>query len=126
MPAFKRGVRPEHKPGGYPRMSCGPQRNKFVHTLVAEAMMGRKLKRDEHVHHKDGDVKNPHWTNLLVIDERTHGAVSTRQYWYLKQKYSLEDAAWRAFFDVTGKTYDEYVWPITDCEALQASTSARS
>jgi hypothetical protein len=101
--AFKTGVTPEHKPGGYPRMSCGPQVNKFVHILVAEARLGRKLRPDEHIHHKDGDTKNPHWTNLLVLDSSTHGAVSNRQYWYLKQKYSREDAAWNAYFDITGR-----------------------
>lgn len=89
-------------------MSCGPQRDVFVHILVAEGMIGRKLKADEHVHHKDGDTKNPHPTNLLVLDATTHNAVSNRQYWYLKQKYSREEAAWRAFLEVTGKTYDEY------------------
>lgn len=100
---FKTGVTPEHKPGGYPRMSCGPQVNKFVHVLVVEGMLGRKLLPHETIHHKDGDVKNPHWSNLLVIDVRTHGAVSAKQHWYLKQKYSREEAAWKAYFDVTGK-----------------------
>jgi HNH endonuclease len=106
MPAFKHGVS-EHSNGGYPRMSCGPQRHTFVHILIAEAMLGRKLRADEHVHHKDGDTKNPHWSNLLVLDETTHNAVSNRQYWYLKQRLSKEEASWRAYFDVTGKTYDE-------------------
>ena len=106
MPAFKNGVH-EHSNGGYPRMSCGPQRDTLVHILVAEGMLGRKLRPDEHVHHMDGDTKNPHWSNLLVLDETTHNAVSNRQYWYLKQKLSKEEAAWRAYFDVTGKTYDE-------------------
>lgn len=107
MPPFKHGVAPEHKPGGYPRMSCGPQRSKFVHVLVMEARLGRELKPSETIHHKDGNTKNPHWTNLLVIDVRTHGAVSSRQHWYLKQKFSREDAAWKAYFDVTGMTYGE-------------------
>lgn len=103
MAPFRYGVTPEHKPGGYPRMSCGPQVNKFVHVLVAEARLGRPLKDNEHVHHKDGDTKNPHWTNLLVLKDEIHNAVSNRQYWYLKQKYSREDAAWHAYFDVTGR-----------------------
>jgi DNA-binding XRE family transcriptional regulator len=34
--------------------------------------------------------------------------VSNRQYWYLKQKYAREEAAWRAFLDVTGQTYAEW------------------
>lgn len=97
---FKTGVTPEHKPGGYPRMSCGPQVNKFVHVLVAEAMLGRELRDDEHVHHKDGDVKNPHPSNLVVLKDSVHNAVSNRQRWYLKQKFSREEAAYLAYFDV--------------------------
>lgn len=34
--------------------------------------------------------------------------MSNRQYWYLKQKYAREEAAWRAFLDVTGQTYAEW------------------
>jgi hypothetical protein len=108
MAAFKHGVCKEHKPGGYPRMSCGPQRDKFVHTLVAEAMLRRPLRKDEHIHHKDGDTRNPAWGNLLILGADIHNAVSNRQYWYLKQKYSKERAAWWAYFDVTGETYEEY------------------
>lgn len=108
MPPFRFGVTPEHKPGGYPRMSCGPQVNKFVHVLVAQAKIGRELRPDEHVHHKDGDTKNPHPDNLLVMKDEIHNAVSNRQYWYLKQKFAREDAAWMAFFDITGQTYAEF------------------
>lgn len=108
MPPFKFGVTPEHKPGGYPRMSCGPQVNKFVHVLVAEAKLGRPLFKNEHVHHKDGDTKNPHSDNLLVLKDEIHNAVSIRQYHYLKLKFAREDAAWKAFFDVTGQSYDDY------------------
>lgn len=108
MPAFNYGVTKEHKPGGYPRMSCGPCVDIFVHILVAQAKIGRPLHKDEHVHHKDGDTKNPHPDNLLVLKDEIHNAVSNRQYWYLKQKFAREDAAWRAFFDVTGQTYAEY------------------
>jgi len=105
MPTFSGGVS-EHSNGGYLVITAGPLRNQMVHRVVAAGMLGRPLRKDEHVHHKDGDVKNPHPTNLLVLDEKTHNAVSNRQYWYLKQKYSREDAAWKAYFDVTGKTYD--------------------
>ncbi len=108
MAAFKTGVTPEHKPGGYPRMSGGPQVNKFVHILVAEAWLRRPLRKDEHVHHKDGNTRNPVWTNLLILGESVHGAVSVRQYYYLKQKYSAERAAYWAYFDVTGETYAGY------------------
>lgn len=108
MPAeFKGGVS-VHSNGGYLKITSGPLRDKLVHTVVAEGMLGRPLRDDEHVHHKDGDTKNPHWTNLLVVGRDVHNAVSNRQYWYLKQGYRREDAAWRAFFDVTGQTYQEW------------------
>ena len=92
---------------GYLRLSAGPCRNKYVHILIAEGMLGRALKKDEHVHHIDGNTKNPRWTNLLVLGESVHNAVSSKQYWYLKQKYSREDAAWWAYFDSTGETPTE-------------------
>jgi hypothetical protein len=116
MAAFAGGVH-EHTNGGYLRISAGPCRNALVHILVAEGMLGRKLKPDEHVHHKDGNERNPHWSNLLVLGEAIHNAVSNRQYFYLKQKYKREEAAWRAFLDVTGKTYKE--WEDTSFEPAE-------
>lgn len=118
MPPFSGGVH-EHANGGYLRISAGPLRNTLVHVIVAEAKLGRRLRKDEHVHHKDGDTRNPHPDNLLVIGEAIHNAVSLRQYWYLKQKYAREEAAWRAFFDVTGKTYAEYEDPSFNVEELE-------
>lgn len=110
MPKFKGGTS-VHSNGGYLKVTAGRCRDQLVHIMVAEAMLGRKLRKDEHVHHKDGDVKNPVWTNLIVMDGSVHNAVSRRQYWYLKQKLSREEAAWRAYFDVTGKTYDSLPMP---------------
>lgn len=102
---------------GYPRISGGPMRGKYVHIMVAEGMLGRELRKDEVVHHINGDTSNPRWTNLLVIGKETHDAVSRRQYWYLKQKFAREDAAWRAYFDVTGETPKE-AW---DAQSLKAT-----
>jgi hypothetical protein len=121
---FRGGVSEDSKK--YLVVKAGPCRDVRVHILVAEAMLRRKLKKDEHVHHRDGDEKNPRWTNLLVIDHTTHGAVSSRQYWYLKQKYSREEAAWRAFEDVTGKTYDQYsaAFDVAELEAQDVQNSA--
>lgn len=102
MAAFAGGTS-THSNGGYIKFTAGPLRNKLAHVEIAEAMLGRELRDDETVHHKDGNTKNPHWRNLKVIDVNTHNAVSNRQYWYLKQKFSREDAAWRAYFDITGE-----------------------
>src|SRR6185437_15159882 len=51
----------------YLRISAGPLRGKYVHTLVAEAKIGRKLTRDETVEHQDGDGLNPSPDNLIVV-----------------------------------------------------------
>lgn len=52
---------------GYPRISAGPLRNVYVHTLVAEAKIGRKLTADEVVDHIDGNKLNCAPENLRVI-----------------------------------------------------------
>ena len=103
---FKHGTT-LHQNGEYPRLSVGPQRYRYIHVLVAEGMLQRSLRPDERVHHVDGDVKNPKWENLIILDKKIHNAVSSRQYYYLKQKYNSERAAWWAYFDVTGETPDE-------------------
>lgn len=70
---------------GYPRISAGPYRNVRVHTLVAEAMLGRPLEKHEDVDHfPDPSKLNCHWTNLRVIDHRTHGYVSSAQAQFMR------------------------------------------
>lgn len=52
----------------YLRISAGPLRGKYVHVLVAEAMLGRPLDPDrEEVDHLDGNGLNPVFTNLQVV-----------------------------------------------------------
>lgn len=69
---------------GYLRVSAGPLRNKYIHRIVAAAMLGRELRVDEDVHHKDFDKTNFHWTNLVVMGHRDHTWVSSKQHWYMK------------------------------------------
>lgn len=58
-----------NRPSGVPRLriKAGPQRDKYVHTLVAEAMLGRYLRADETVEHVDGNSLNNEWTNLRIV-----------------------------------------------------------
>lgn len=74
---------------GYLRISAGPLRGTRVHTLVAMAKLGRKLRHDEAVHHKDGNKLNPHPDNLEIMHLREHNALSIRQYWanVIKPRY---------------------------------------
>lgn len=51
----------------YLLINAGPQRGMRVHTLVAEAILGRELEKDETVEHRDGDGLNNRWTNIRVV-----------------------------------------------------------
>jgi hypothetical protein len=97
MAKFSGGTRVDSK--GYLVIKAGPQRDVRVCTLILEAKLGRKLKKDEDVHHKDGNKLNCDPNNLEALGHAAHGAVSNNQRMFLKQKYSREEAEWNARFD---------------------------
>lgn len=82
MPPFKNGVtvvrphgkmRKDGKPRKgtrYLRISAGPMRGCYVHDLIMEAKLGRKLEGDETVEHQDGDGLNVDLGNLFVVTKR--------------------------------------------------------
>lgn len=51
----------------YIRVCSGPQRDQYVHTLVLEAKLGRKLGPDETTEHKDGNGLNNDPANLIAV-----------------------------------------------------------
>lgn len=53
---------------GYLQITAGPQRGIYVHRLVMEAKLGRKLRPDEEVHH------NPNHDPLDCRPENLHVA----------------------------------------------------
>jgi hypothetical protein len=83
MPKFKNGTHVnktrQFKRGGakvqYLRIKAGPQRDMYVHKLVAEAKLGRELRDDETVEHEDGDTLNNRWTNLKVVSRPENTAL---------------------------------------------------
>lgn len=48
-------------------MCAGPEVDRYVHQLIAEAMMGRELLEHEAVDHRDGNGLNPAPWNLRVM-----------------------------------------------------------
>lgn len=42
------------------------------HRIVAEKMLGRKLKKDEVVHHIDGNKRNNDESNLMIVTRSEH------------------------------------------------------
>jgi len=88
---------------GYPRISAGPHKGVRVHTLVAEAMLRRPLEKHEDVHHKDAVKLNCHWTNLEVVDHRTHGWVSSQQAQFMRRKDEYERQQWEEHESTMGR-----------------------
>jgi hypothetical protein len=86
MPKFSGGI-VEHRtrttpgtPTRYLRIKSGPLRDQYVHVLVMEAKLGRKLTEDETVEHIDGNGLNPDPDNLIVVTrERNSQLLHERQ-----------------------------------------------
>lgn len=82
---------------GYPRVTAGPLRNQYVHRVVAAAMLGRELRKDEEVHHRDGDRRNFWFSNLLVLGSTDHGWVSAKQAHFMRTLDAIEKDAWEKY-----------------------------
>lgn len=93
----------------YPRVTAGPLRHQYVHRIVAAALLGRDLKRDEEVHHKDGDRRNFHWKNLMVLGAYDHGWVSAKQAWYMREFDVKLKKEWDDFMKNEEKRFDEQI-----------------
>lgn len=83
---------------GYLSICAGPLRGVRLHRIVAEAKLGRKLRKDEVVHHKNGNKLDCSPENLQIMGEREHNAVSAKQRWYLETHvYPREKAEFEKF-----------------------------
>lgn len=62
---------------GYPRISLvGPLRDKRLHVVVMEAVLGRRLEPHEDVHHVNGDKLDFRPENLKLLDHAAHSALT--------------------------------------------------
>ena len=100
MAKFQGGISIDHH--GYLVIKAGPLRDTRVHILVAEAKLGRKLTKDEDVHHRNLDKKDPRPENLLILGKADHGAVSNRQHWFLKNRDMKELALYQQWIEQGG------------------------
>jgi hypothetical protein len=58
----------------------------------------RKLRKDEDVHHRNGNKLDFRLHNLLLLSHKEHGWVSAKQHWYMKRKEEVERREWDEFF----------------------------
>jgi len=94
---------------GYLRLTAGPCRHQYVHRIVAAAMLGRELKKDEQVHHR-GDKLDPRHTNLFILGERDHTWVTAKQAWYMKHiKEPADKQEWEEFMAARAKEQEREI-----------------
>ena len=65
----------------YLRISAGPLRDIYVHRLVLEAKLGRKLTDDEEAHHINGDRLDCRPENLEAKPVEEHRAYLNGRPW---------------------------------------------
>jgi hypothetical protein len=85
---------------GYLRITAGPCRDEYVHRIVAAAWIGRELKKDEQVHHRDSNKLNPRHWNLFILGEKDHSWVSAKQAYFMQNIKEVEDKKeWEEFME---------------------------
>ena len=64
----------------------------YEHRIVMERHIGRKLRRDEHVHHKNHNRKDNRIQNLELMNNREHHRYHAKRHW-MKQISMLGNKA---------------------------------
>ena len=63
---------------GYPRFSSGPNRGQYVHRVLKERQLGRKLKTSEEVDHKTGKREEYNPQKTKVMSKQDHAKKTNR------------------------------------------------
>lgn len=70
--ASARGVGVSVKPSGYVEYTKGPNKGRSVHVVTMEQHIGRRLAKDECVHHIDENRSNNELSNLRLMTRAAH------------------------------------------------------
>lgn len=81
------------KPSGYIEYTRGEHKGRSQHRVVMEQHTGRKLRSDEHVHHRDGNKKNNDISNLQLMTISQHMAHHANE--NHKSRRRNKDGTWR-------------------------------
>ena len=66
---------------------------------MIEEYLGRKLKKDEDVHHRNGNKLDWSSENLMVMGKQEHGWYTALQHYYMKYIHGpLEKRQWDKYF----------------------------
>lgn len=58
------------------------KKHMLQHRYVIEQHLGRKLEKNEHVHHLNGDRLDNRIENLVLMDRTEHGLIHANQRWH--------------------------------------------
>jgi len=67
------------KPSGYLEVTMGKNKGRSVHCVLMEKHIGRPLRSDEVVHHKDRNRQNNNLDNLQLMTRSEHTALHRRE-----------------------------------------------
>lgn len=70
---YKDGLRRGHD-CGYLRVTGG----KYLHRVIMERYLGKKLRTNEHIHHVDGNVVNNNISNLEIVNNSAHRKIHAK------------------------------------------------
>lgn len=68
-----------HKASGYSEFTRGPDKGRGLHVVTMEKHIGRRLARDEVVHHIDGNPRNNDLNNLQLMTRAAHTSLHRRE-----------------------------------------------
>ncbi len=66
------------KPNGYFEITRGPNKGRLQHVVIMEEHIGRKIRVDECVHHKDGQRDNNALSNLELLSRSEHARLHAK------------------------------------------------